>query len=103
MSNDESVPSALYVVLTLLIRVHSWLDLLSLFSTGFAGRSSQKSSNLILTTNDRMETNVVGRLCQTPTNAENHGVETRSLPGSLAATLTAFPSVSLLPAAPLHE
>jgi hypothetical protein len=33
---------------------------------------------------------------------DDHGVETRSLPRSLAATLTAFPSVSLLPAAPLH-
>ena len=27
MTNDESVPSALYVVLTLLMRVDSWLDL----------------------------------------------------------------------------
>jgi hypothetical protein len=42
-----------------------------------------------------MNTNVGNR-------GENHGVETRSLPNSLAATLAALPSISLIPSARLH-
>src|SRR6059036_3962759 len=35
-------------------------------------------------------------------SSKNHGVETRSFPNSLAATLATLPSISLIPSARLH-
>ena len=80
------------------VRVHSWSSLLS---SEIAGRSSGKS----------LDTNL--KLARLPTRSAlplrafafylgnpSSSIETRSFPSSLAATLAALPSMSLIPSAP---